>query len=194
MQQAENLLLEQLEANRIKGIILQKAQERKLVTTAPGTQPKVPPPYLLAPARRQTVPPTRMRCWQGEDTRITETLLVHEDVIPFEMKQYEGCPRLEFATYDRALDTYFSELEQQKSEMRALQAEAAAIKKLEAVRQSHEQHVQASAGVKRNGARNVALGSHATLCPDLPGDTAGGRTQGPHLGSQLVAGMLCLRR
>ena len=46
---------------------------------------------------------------------------VHDDVIPFELIQFRDKPRLEFESFDRAIDTYFSELEAQKLEMRALQ-------------------------------------------------------------------------
>jgi predicted ribosome quality control (RQC) complex YloA/Tae2 family protein len=48
----------------------------------------------------------------------------------------------EFPTFDRAVDTFFSELEAQKIQQRAMQQERAALKKLEKARSTHQQRVE----------------------------------------------------
>ncbi|KAI8930079.1 hypothetical protein BC831DRAFT_508731 [Entophlyctis helioformis] len=49
---------------------------------------------------------------------------------------------LEFASFDKCVDMYFSKLESQKLEMRARQAEMAAIKKIEGARASHANQIR----------------------------------------------------
>ncbi len=51
-------------------------------------------------------------------------------------------PFLEFPTFDRAIDEFFSQLESQKLELKAMQQEKAALKKLENVRKDHEQRIE----------------------------------------------------
>lgn len=57
--------------------------------------------------------------------------------------QHEQSPHLEFDTFNQAVDEFFSKLESQKLEMRALQQEKEAMKKLENVRKDHDQRLQA---------------------------------------------------
>lgn len=56
---------------------------------------------------------------------------------PLPVSLYQGFP-----TFDRAVDTFFSELEAQKTQQRAMQQERAALKKLEKARSTHQQRVE----------------------------------------------------
>ncbi|EDQ92617.1 uncharacterized protein MONBRDRAFT_628, partial [Monosiga brevicollis MX1] len=86
----------------------------------------------------QYLPIDTIRLAEGDEAPV----LVLDDVIPFMMKQFEDRPHIHLPSFDRAIDRYFSELETQKLQMRAMQQEAAALKKLEAVKASHEKHVE----------------------------------------------------
>ncbi|KAJ8327078.1 hypothetical protein O5D80_004502 [Batrachochytrium dendrobatidis] len=49
---------------------------------------------------------------------------------------------MEFVSFDKAVDEYFSKMESQRLEIRAHQAELAAVKKLENVKKSHQAQIQ----------------------------------------------------
>ena len=61
---------------------------------------------------------------------------------PYLLRQHDEKPLLEFATFDRAIDEFFSKLESQKIELKAVQQEKMAMKKLDNVRKDHEQRLE----------------------------------------------------
>ena len=61
---------------------------------------------------------------------------------PYLLRQHEDRPLLEFGTFDRAIDEFFSKLESQKIELKTVQQEKMAMKKLENVRKDHEQRLE----------------------------------------------------
>lgn len=57
-------------------------------------------------------------------------------------QQHIDLPHKEFDTFNTAVDEFFSSLESQKLELRALQQEREAMKKLENVKKDHDQRLQ----------------------------------------------------
>lgn len=57
--------------------------------------------------------------------------------------QFASMPHKEFSTFNEAVDEFFSSLESQKLELRAVQQEREAMKKLENVRKDHDQRLEA---------------------------------------------------
>ncbi|XP_049952116.1 ribosome quality control complex subunit NEMF-like [Schistocerca serialis cubense] len=62
---------------------------------------------------------------------------------PMIFEQHSNQPHKEFPTFDAAVDEFFSTLEGQKIDMKALQMEREAMKKLANVRKDHDQRLQA---------------------------------------------------
>ncbi|KOC59782.1 Nuclear export mediator factor NEMF like protein [Habropoda laboriosa] len=60
---------------------------------------------------------------------------------PFLFEQYKDCPYKEFEYFDVAVDEYFSTMEGQKLDLKALQQEREALKKLENVKKDHDQRL-----------------------------------------------------
>lgn len=60
---------------------------------------------------------------------------------PFLFEQYKNCPYKEFDSFDIAVDEYFSTMEGQKLDLKALQQEREALKKLENVKKDHDQRL-----------------------------------------------------
>ncbi|XP_006611464.1 nuclear export mediator factor NEMF homolog isoform X1 [Apis dorsata] len=60
---------------------------------------------------------------------------------PFLFEQYKDHPYKEFASFDVAVDEYFSTMEGQKLDLKALQQEREALKKLENVKKDHDQRL-----------------------------------------------------
>ncbi|XP_076234474.1 nuclear export mediator factor NEMF homolog Clbn [Calliopsis andreniformis] len=60
---------------------------------------------------------------------------------PFLFEQHKNCPYKEFASFNSAVDEYFSTMEGQKLDIKALQQERDALKKLENVRKDHDQRL-----------------------------------------------------
>lgn len=58
----------------------------------------------------------------------------HDSFHPFKFVQFDEASCLEFQSFDRCVDTFFSELEEHKLNMRALRQEQSALKKLETVK------------------------------------------------------------
>eukprot|EP00038_Savillea_parva_P030846 m.80823 g.80823 ORF g.80823 m.80823 type:complete len:1353 (+) comp9372_c0_seq3:96-4154(+) len=81
-----------------------------------------------------TVPPT--------STPTKEAATFFDEFHPLLLKQHEQEEHREFETFDRAVDVFFSEMEAQKMEMRTLQKEQAALKKLENVKNDHERRLK----------------------------------------------------
>ncbi|XP_007565565.1 ribosome quality control complex subunit NEMF isoform X1 [Poecilia formosa] len=72
-----------------------------------------------------------------------EDLLTYDEFHPFLFAQHTNSPHLEFETFDKAVDEFFSKMESQKIDMKALQQEKQALKKLENVKKDHEQRLEA---------------------------------------------------
>jgi len=67
---------------------------------------------------------------------------VNTDFHPFLYHQNEKSPFLEFPSFNKAVDEFFSQLESQKIDVKALNQEKTALKKLENVRKDHERRLQ----------------------------------------------------
>uniref|UniRef100_A0A669E0I3 Ribosome quality control complex subunit NEMF n=1 Tax=Oreochromis niloticus TaxID=8128 RepID=A0A669E0I3_ORENI len=73
----------------------------------------------------------------------SEELLTYDEFHPFLFAQHAKSPYLEFDTFDKAVDEFFSKMESQKIDLKALQQEKQALKKLENVKKDHEQRLEA---------------------------------------------------
>ncbi|XP_028250926.1 ribosome quality control complex subunit NEMF [Parambassis ranga] len=73
----------------------------------------------------------------------SEELLTYDEFHPFQFAQHSNSPYLEFDTFDKAVDEFFSKMESQKIDMKALQQEKQALKKLENVKKDHDQRLEA---------------------------------------------------
>ncbi|XP_015244985.1 PREDICTED: nuclear export mediator factor NEMF [Cyprinodon variegatus] len=73
----------------------------------------------------------------------SEDLLTYDEFHPFLFAQHTKSPHLEFDTFNKAVDEFFSKMESQKIDMKALQQEKQALKKLENVKKDHEQRLEA---------------------------------------------------
>ncbi|XP_030834468.1 nuclear export mediator factor Nemf isoform X1 [Strongylocentrotus purpuratus] len=73
----------------------------------------------------------------GEDAE----LLTYTEFHPFLFKQHESQPYLEFDTFDQAADEFFSKMESQKLDMKVIQQERGALKKLDNVKKDHEKRI-----------------------------------------------------
>uniref|UniRef100_A0A3Q1IA35 Ribosome quality control complex subunit NEMF n=1 Tax=Anabas testudineus TaxID=64144 RepID=A0A3Q1IA35_ANATE len=73
----------------------------------------------------------------------SEELLTYDEFHPFLFAQHAKSPYLEFETFDKAVDEFFSKMESQRIDMKALQQEKQALKKLENVKKDHEQRLEA---------------------------------------------------
>jgi len=71
-----------------------------------------------------------------------ETFQTFQEFHPFMFKQFEEKPFKEFDNFNSACDQFYSELEAQKSEMKAVQQEKAVIKKLENVKKDHQTRIE----------------------------------------------------
>lgn len=80
---------------------------------------------------------------QTEDSTESEDLLTNQEFHPMLFLQNEGQPYKEFPSFDTAVDEYFSSLESQKIDVKALQQEREAMKKLENVRRDHKERLVA---------------------------------------------------
>ncbi|XP_075138701.1 ribosome quality control complex subunit NEMF isoform X2 [Leptodactylus fuscus] len=77
-----------------------------------------------------------------EPDKPSEDILTYEEFHPFLFTQYVTYPYVEFETFDKAVDEFYSKLEGQKIDLKALQQEKQALKKLENVRKDHEQRLE----------------------------------------------------
>ncbi|KAF4516743.1 hypothetical protein B566_EDAN008433 [Ephemera danica] len=75
---------------------------------------------------------------QGEDE-----LLAYEEFHPMLFRQHQSNAYREMPSFDGAVDEFFSSLEGQKIELKALHQEREAVKKLENVRKDHDQRLKA---------------------------------------------------
>lgn len=72
-----------------------------------------------------------------------EELLTYEEFHPFLFAQNAKSPHVEFDSFDKAVDEFFSKMESQKIDLKALQQEKQALKKLENVKKDHEHRLEA---------------------------------------------------
>nr|XP_033807230.1 nuclear export mediator factor NEMF isoform X2 [Geotrypetes seraphini] len=77
-----------------------------------------------------------------EPNKPAEDILTYEEFHPFLFAQHSNCPYLEFESFDKAVDEFFSKLEGQKIDLKALQQEKQALKKLDNVRKDHVQRLE----------------------------------------------------
>ncbi|XP_061824217.2 ribosome quality control complex subunit NEMF isoform X1 [Nerophis lumbriciformis] len=75
--------------------------------------------------------------------KASEELLTYDEFHPFLFAQHLKNPYLEFDTFNKAVDEFFSKMESQRIDMKALQQEKQALKKLENVKKDHEQRLEA---------------------------------------------------
>ncbi|KAI8590892.1 hypothetical protein BDZ88DRAFT_394202 [Geranomyces variabilis] len=96
-------------------------------------------------------PPPRPDATTGPDDRelAPRAFVAYDEFHPFLFEQFvaDGAsgaePRsVEFSSFDKCVDEFYSKLEAQKLELRARQAEMHAVKKLESVKAGHESHVR----------------------------------------------------
>nr|XP_045011000.1 nuclear export mediator factor NEMF [Jaculus jaculus] len=72
-----------------------------------------------------------------------ENILTYEEFHPFLFSQHSQCPYIEFESFDKAVDEFYSKIEGQKIDLKALQQEKQALKKLDNVRKDHENRLEA---------------------------------------------------
>uniref|UniRef100_UPI00358FD816 ribosome quality control complex subunit NEMF isoform X2 n=1 Tax=Myxine glutinosa TaxID=7769 RepID=UPI00358FD816 len=77
-----------------------------------------------------------------DGTGTSTELLTYDEFQPFLFAQHVHRPRLEFDSFDRAVDEFFSKMESQKIDLKALHQEKQAMKKLDNVREDHEQRLE----------------------------------------------------
>ncbi|XP_061553294.1 ribosome quality control complex subunit NEMF-like isoform X2 [Phycodurus eques] len=75
--------------------------------------------------------------------KASEELLTYDEFHPFLFAQHLKSPHLEFESFNKAVDEFFSKMESQKIDMKALQQEKQALKKLENVKRDHKQRLEA---------------------------------------------------
>ncbi|XP_066142754.1 ribosome quality control complex subunit NEMF homolog [Euwallacea fornicatus] len=75
------------------------------------------------------------------DTKEVEYFYSNQEFHPMLFEQYASMPYKEFDSFCLAVDEYFSSLESQKLELKAVQKEREAMKKLENVRKDHSQRL-----------------------------------------------------
>lgn len=71
-----------------------------------------------------------------------EELLTYEEFHPFLFCQHEKSCYVEFESFNKAVDEFFSQMESQKLDVKALQQEKHALKKLDNVRRDHQQRLE----------------------------------------------------
>ncbi|XP_066282400.1 ribosome quality control complex subunit NEMF-like isoform X1 [Branchiostoma lanceolatum] len=77
-----------------------------------------------------------------QDGSPAEELLTYAEFHPFQFKQHDKSPCVEFPSFNKAVDEFFSQLESQRLDLKALQQEKVAIKKLENVKKDHERRLE----------------------------------------------------
>ncbi|KAK6304137.1 hypothetical protein J4Q44_G00247230, partial [Coregonus suidteri] len=72
-----------------------------------------------------------------------EELLTYEEFHPFLFAQHANSHYVEFDTFDKAVDEFYSKMESQRIDVKALQQEKQALKKLDNVKRDHVQRLEA---------------------------------------------------
>ncbi|XP_063649403.1 ribosome quality control complex subunit NEMF isoform X7 [Pan troglodytes] len=78
-----------------------------------------------------------------EADKPVEDIFTYEEFHPFLFSQHSQCPYIEFESFDKAVDEFYSKIEGQKIDLKALQQEKQALKKLDNVRKDHENRLEA---------------------------------------------------
>ncbi|KAM5235656.1 ribosome quality control complex subunit NEMF [Ctenodactylus gundi] len=78
-----------------------------------------------------------------EADKPVEDILTYEEFHPFLFSQHSQCPYIEFESFDKAVDEFYSKIEGQKIDLKALQQEKQALRKLDNVRKDHENRLEA---------------------------------------------------
>ncbi|XP_078672293.1 ribosome quality control complex subunit NEMF-like isoform X3 [Branchiostoma floridae x Branchiostoma belcheri] len=92
-----------------------------------------------------------------QDGNPAEELLTYAEFHPFQFKQHEKSPCVEFPSFNKAVDEFFSQLESQRLDLKALQQERVAIKKLENVKKDHERRLETLQKVQDEDKRKAQL-------------------------------------
>ncbi|XP_022096667.1 nuclear export mediator factor NEMF-like [Acanthaster planci] len=77
----------------------------------------------------------------GEGSEETE-LLTYTEYHPFLYEQHGSSPYIELDSFNQAVDEFYSKLESQKTDMKVLQQEKDALRKLENVKKDHEKRLE----------------------------------------------------
>ncbi|CAH3150400.1 unnamed protein product [Porites evermanni] len=76
------------------------------------------------------------------DKGTQDELLTYQEFYPFLLEQHKKGPYIEFPSFDKAVDEFFSKMEGQKIDLKALSQEKTALKKLENVRNDHQRRIE----------------------------------------------------
>ncbi|XP_078458539.1 ribosome quality control complex subunit NEMF [Lampetra planeri] len=90
-------------------------------------------------------------------TQQPEELLTYEEFHPFLFAQHSRGPYLEMDSFDKAVDEYFSKMEGQKIDIKALHQEKQALKKLDNVRKDHTRRLDALQQAQEEDRRKAEL-------------------------------------
>lgn len=71
----------------------------------------------------------------------TQDIITNVEFHPYLYNQFNGVKYTQYASFDKAVDNFFSNMEGQKIDLKALQKEKEALKKLENVKKDHEQRL-----------------------------------------------------
>ena len=83
--------------------------------------------------------------------------LSYDEFHPYLYKQHESQPYKEFATFDSAVDEFFSAIEAQKLELKVRNQEESFMKKIDAVRKEQENRVQSLIDQQTSNVRKAQL-------------------------------------
>ncbi|XP_042310967.1 nuclear export mediator factor NEMF [Sceloporus undulatus] len=128
---SSNTRIEQMDSKDIEGLLaaLRKAEEYMEVTDNFNGKG-----YIIQ--KREKKPSL-------EQEKPAEEILTYEEFHPFLFSQHIKLPYVEFESFNKAVDEFYSKLEGQKIDLKALQQEKQALKKLENVRKDHEHRLEA---------------------------------------------------
>ena len=126
----------------------------------PEAEPSVGPLYVQRPVERGQ----RAACaltTSGEarqrPLRLRTTTASYDDVWPFVPAHLAAVPWKQYDSFDRAMDEFFSRMEGQKQEMKAVQQATQATKKIEAIRRDHHERVDALAQAQLTNVQKAQL-------------------------------------
>jgi len=71
-----------------------------------------------------------------------EEILLYEEFHPFLFRQHENKPMLEFECFKKSVDEFFSKIESQRLDLKVINQEKTALKKLDNVKKDHEKRLQ----------------------------------------------------
>ena len=128
-----------------------KAKAKKKRGAVADPEPADPPSAAATAAEQPPLPagaaaevaPT------GEAAAAQAQELFYDEFHPFLLEQHSGLPVKEFDSFDRAADTFFSEIEAQKQELRLRERERAALQKLTNVEQDHAHRISSLLDAQR---------------------------------------------